>query len=410
MKKALSISILSATLLSFASLSSCSNKPKVSGPQDTKLCFTEYVQSDDNFAIEIYNFSSEVVDLKWYKLNEYYKAKEDKVTFTLDLKGTLKPGETYVVCSSSSTQEVKNLADFIVEDDSTTGFSSLGTQVFSLTYGDVVVDSLGNLGYKSEWGRDVTLMRREDKWHGVGKNYDYRQWLKYPCNTVGHLGEAMPTVTVSELLEGPRFDENYLDIPYEDQSNPNVGAGGAVKAQTKSTYTIDGDTADFYFYDWDSTVCVTTSSYGSKLDKSQTGYTSWARVRYFNVDTPESAPQTVEPWGLGAKDYMNKLLKAGSENDSIYIQSIKGNNVTGNYGRLLAFVYADSYLTNFMIVKNGLSQAGKLSESYSDGMIYKELPFATYFEHAEYYAEENKLGLYGQQDPFWDYLNNKPKA
>lgn len=408
-KKLLTLALSTATLLGISTLTSC-NKPEITNPSQSKLCFTGYVQSDNNFAIEIYNFSDEDVDLKWYKLNEYYKAKEDVVTFSLDLKGTVKAKETIVVCAGDSSDAVKAKADVVVEDTSNKGFKSLGTQAFTLTLADYVVDSLGTVGYRTEWGRDVTLMRRSDKWHGVGKYYDYKEWLEYPQDTIDYLGQAEPTVTMQELFDGPRFDEAYLEIPFADPNNSNIGAGGAVKAQAKSNYTIDGDTADFYFYDWDSTQCITTTGYAAKLDKAITGYTSWGRTRYYNVDTPESAPQTVEPWGLGAKAFMNDLIKNASKNDNIYLQSVKGGGVTGNYGRLLSFVYTDSYLANFLIVRNGLSQPGKLSQSYDDGMTYKGLPFATYFKHAEYYAEENKLGIYGQADPYWDYLNNKPKA
>jgi endonuclease YncB( thermonuclease family) len=410
MKKLLTLSLAATSLLSVGSLASCSSKPKVTNPNQTQICFSGYVQSDYNFAIEIYNFTDEDVDLKWYKLNEYYKAKEDKVTFSLDLKGVLKAHETYVVCSSDSSSEVLEKADCVVEDNSSTGFSSLGTQVFTLTYAGYTVDSLGTVGYRTEWGRDITLMRRQDKWHGVGKNYDYKEWLEYQQDTVEYLGQAEPTITLTELYEGPRWDESYLNTPFANPNNSNVGAGGAVKARMKSTYTIDGDTADFYFYSWDATQCVTNTSYASKLTPTANKpYVSWARSRYYNVDTPESAASTVEPWGLGAKARMNELLKNGHENDTIYLQSVIGGGVTGNYGRLLSYVYADSYLTNFLLVREGLSQPGKISATPNDGMTYKEVPFSTYFKHAEYYAEENGLGIYGQQDPYWDYLQNRPK-
>ena len=106
---------------------------------------------------------------------------------------------------------------------------------------------------------------------------------------------------------------------------------------------------------------------------------------------------------------MNSLLESGHNSDTLYLQSVKGGSVTGNYGRLLSFVYADSYMVNFIMVKEGLSQEGKISQTYDDGMTYKGLPYSTYFKQAEYYAQENRLGIYGQQDPYWDYLMNRPK-
>ena len=407
MKKLLTLALATTSLLGVSALTSCSGKPKVTDPSQSQLCFSGYIQSDNNFAVEIYNFSDEDVDLKWYKLNEYYKAKEDKVTFSLDLKGVVKAHETYVVCSGDSSSEVQAQADYIVEDTSTKGFISLGTQVITLTYADYTVDSLGTVGYRSEWGRDVTLMRRQDKWHGVGKNYNYKEWLEYPQDTIEYLGQAEPTVTIEELLAGPRWDDSYLNTPFVYPQTPGIGTGGAVKAQTKSSYTIDGDTADFNFYTWDATVAVTNSSYASTYSSGT--YKSWARSRYYNLDTPESAPATVEPWGLGAKARMNSLLESGHNSDTIYLQSVKGGSVTGNYGRLLSFVYADSYMVNFIMVKEGLSQEGKISQTYDDGMTYKGLPYSTYFKQAEYYAQENRLGIYGQQDPYWDYLMNRPK-
>lgn len=411
---------LSSLAMMFAVLPlfSCGNKSNSISPKDSKLVFTEYVQSDNNFAIEIYNNSDEEVDLKNYSLVEYYKAKETKITYTLKLKGKLASHETYVVVSGDSTEECKSKADYVEEKTDTSGFKSLGTQVFALQLKGTTVDSLGNLGYRTDWGRDVTLMRRPDKFNCNGTNYNYKEWLEYPQDTIDYLGVSDPTVTTQELFEGPRFDPEYLNIPYANPENPNVGFGGAVRAAARlsekekqnenAMYTIDGDTCDLYYYDWDATECVTNSNYAS--NNVPTGYTSWSRVRYFNVDTMESYPGNVQEFGLAAKYFMNNLIKHGDKTNSLYVQSIKGNGVTGNFGRLLAFVYTDTYLANFLLVRYGLSQAGNIGQLYSDGMTYKGLPFSTYFHQAEYYAEENHLGLYGEKDPNWDYEKNTDKG
>ena len=81
-----------------------------------------------------------------------------------------------------------------------------------------------------------------------------------------------------------------------------------------------------------------------------------------------------------------------------------------NYGRMLGFVFVvkgnDSTLVNFDTIKHGYSTATLVFNGY---IKYLDCPYYNFFVEAEKYAKENKLGLNGEVDPYWDYENNKSK-
>ena len=76
-------------------------------------------------------------------------------------------------------------------------------------------------------------------------------------------------------------------------------------------------------------------------------------VRFMVVDAPKAYPN-VEPFGDVAKDYVFNILKNAKE---IYLESDKFNNLYDDTlnKRLLAWVWVDGKLLNYMLVKEGLS-------------------------------------------------------
>ncbi len=143
----------------------------------------------------------------------------------------------------------------------------------------------------------------------------------------------------------------------------------------------DGDTATF------------------RLTKAANDGTSTVRIRFYNVDTPESTG-SVEKWGKGASKFTAAKLNAAT---SIILESPTTPASHDSYGeRYLGWIwYKTAEMTDYVnlnleIVENGFSEA-------------KTEPTDKYynvFKDAEKYAKENHLHLWGDEiDP---YYNDEP--
>ena len=69
-----------------------------------QLLISEYVEGSANFAVELYNFTDKDANLSDYTFNVYGKS-EIVPTGTIELSGTLKAKETYVIVSSLTVSE-----------------------------------------------------------------------------------------------------------------------------------------------------------------------------------------------------------------------------------------------------------------------------------------------------------------
>ncbi len=170
--------------------------------------------------------------------------------------------------------------------------------------------------------------------------------------------------------DGLRIDPSYLTYTdyYQSIDNVNWGNGGAFEVQYNPPlgqgFCVDGDTTAFSFPQIISDLITASPK----------------RVRYFNVDTPETSgiPQK---WGLLAKQYVcDKLLEA----DQIYIQTDPGDKLLDRYGRLLGWIWIklpsddNLQLLNYWIVRQGLGEvrylfgAGETSATTYGGKTYTE--------------------------------------
>ena len=105
------------------------------------------------------------------------------------------------------------------------------------------------------------------------------------------------------------------------------------------------------------------------------------------VDAPKAYPN-VEPFGDVAKDYVFNILKNAKE---IYLESDKFNNLYDDTlnKRLLAWVWVDGKLLNYMLVKEGLAE--------NKYIINKKMKYLKYLSEAYQYALDNKLGIHNIQ-------------
>ncbi len=159
------------------------------------LFISEYIEGGSyNKVIEIYNPTDASVDLSIYSL----KLGSNGADFnnTLDLVGTLLPGETYVVVHPSSIQAILDLAD-LIDDSSVINFN--GDDAIGLFKDDVLIDIFGLEGYDpgSYWtvGDDTTQNHTLIRVPGVVCGtvvWDPAEWIAFDQDTITDLGTHTP--------------------------------------------------------------------------------------------------------------------------------------------------------------------------------------------------------------------------
>lgn len=336
-----------------------------------QLLISEYVEGSANFAVELYNFTDKDANLSDYTFNVYGKS-EVTPTSIIQLNGILKAKETYVIVSSLTvSEELKAKADLLSDK-----LIFNGGQAMSLAYKGTNVDVLGNIGYTVVYAKDVTLVRKDNHITPTPV-FDEYDWVRYLCDDFSYLGNFGASVSEEELLAGPKLTDEFLNAPFfKEGSNNQIGAGGLAKVRVYSY--IDGDTTCFFY-------------------PEELGLKNGLKVRYQNINTPESYTGGIQEWGIPAKEYTKYQLSKANE---IYVQSIKDGSIYETYDRLLGWVWIDGELLNFKIVKEGYSL---LRFNPINTMFYKGVTYSNYLYHAELYAKRNGLKLHGEKDHTWDY-------
>jgi micrococcal nuclease len=139
--------------------------------------------------------------------------------------------------------------------------------------------------------------------------------------------------------------------------------------EVKVDFCADGDTANFIV--------------GNQKHKT----------RFLAVNTPEKDPQLreVEPWG----NYASKFTKDALNNaDEIILELDADSDVFDKYGRLLAWVWLDGKLLNYVLVDESLANVAYL---YGDYKYTDEL------QDIEAVRKKQKKRIWGEKDPDFDY-------
>ncbi len=215
------------------------------------------------------------------------------------------------------------------------------------------------------------------------------------------LDESMFFEPVDMPYDGPRLEPHHDNDPwyvYDEDAAVYIGGGGVFDVGYTPSGCIDGDTTVF--------------SYPTEIENRIESNTP--SVRYLNMDTTETwPPGQEEEWGQPATQYVCDVL---NDAYNIKLQTDPGDNLLGNYGRLLAWVWvqmspeADYELLNYNVVRQGLANvafefgAGETEHTMYDGIRYNE-----WMHIAEGLAVEEELGMYGDlRDPYWDYDQDAP--
>lgn len=162
------------------------------------LFISEYIEgSSNNKAIEIFNGTGSDVDLSVYKIELYSNGADAPGSNVLNLSGTLKNGEVYIIGNSGAGTDIKSKANI---ESTVTYFN--GDDALVLKHNDTVIDSIGKVGEDpgTDWKGadgiattlDRTLVRKKTITKG-NSNYSDAfdpavEWDTYPKDTFSNLG------------------------------------------------------------------------------------------------------------------------------------------------------------------------------------------------------------------------------
>ncbi|HOP57633.1 MAG TPA: lamin tail domain-containing protein [Bacillota bacterium] len=154
------------------------------------LFFSEYIEGSSNSkALEIYNGTGVTVDLSIYTVCLYSNGSAT-ATNTLNLTGTLAPGEVYVIANSSSAQAILDVSD---TTSTVTYFN--GDDAIALLKNDVVIDVIGVIGSDpgTNWpvGDGSTLdhtLVRSAAVSDPNTTFTASEWVVYDIDTFTYLG------------------------------------------------------------------------------------------------------------------------------------------------------------------------------------------------------------------------------
>ncbi len=160
----------------------------------SELFFSEYIESTGTKALEIYNPTTNSVDLSGYEIRRYSNGSMTP-SATLSLVGNLIPGRVFVVCSSGSDPTVLAEADLTT---SVTNFNGDDAVELYNTVSSSTVDVIGEIGVDpgTSWHvgtdstEDVTMVRMASVdagnllWVGGAD----QEWDTYGLNEYSYLG------------------------------------------------------------------------------------------------------------------------------------------------------------------------------------------------------------------------------
>jgi len=238
--------------------------PATAGAVSTDLFFSEYIEgSSNNKALEIYNGTGSPVNLTTgtYGIQMYFNG-SSTVGLTINLNGTIAPGDVFVVAQSSADPAILAQADQL----SSPGWFN-GDDAVVLRTSSATLDVIGQIGVDpgTEWGSGLTstmdnTLRRKGGISGGDSNggdaFDPSlQWDGFPTDTFGGLG--------SHITGGDA-------APIVSSTSPAGGASGvALDANVTITFSEPVSVSG----SWYSIVCATSGTHTASQSGGPTSYT-----------------------------------------------------------------------------------------------------------------------------------------
>ncbi|GGA77606.1 5'-nucleotidase C-terminal domain-containing protein [Ornithinibacillus halotolerans] len=147
------------------------------------LFISEYVEgSSFNKAIEIFNGTGEAINLADYTL-ELYSNGASSPSQSLTLSGVLPHGDVFVLAHASAHEDILALAD--VTNNAVINFN--GDDAVVLKHKDSILDVLGTIGVRDNYGADKTLVRNSSI-IAPNSSYDSNEWTNQGKDNFTYLG------------------------------------------------------------------------------------------------------------------------------------------------------------------------------------------------------------------------------
>lgn len=164
--------------------------------------------------------------------------------------------------------------------------------------------------------------------------------------------------------------EGMPNLPDLDFNNMDLFVDGYSVAEFD--HAPDGDTAIFY------------------VDGS------YLKTRFLGVDTTEMSTDSGIPqdWAQQGKDFTNDMLENANE-IVLELDEVAGD--FDNYDRLLAWIWVDGQLLNYMLAARGFADVKYLYDDYK---------YNDYLLDVEYLAQNLQLGIWGNDQPYYDPNDN----
>ncbi|MCA9765072.1 MAG: thermonuclease family protein [Carnobacterium sp.] len=121
------------------------------------------------------------------------------------------------------------------------------------------------------------------------------------------------------------------------------------------------------------------------------------KMRLLLIDTPESTTAksgTIQPFGKESKEFLTDYL-VGKNLSLAYEETEEQEDQEDQYGRVLAYLFADGELVQKKLVREGLARVGyeKGQEIYLDDL--KEAEQAAMLEKKNIWSIKDYVGKYG---------------
>jgi len=308
------------------------------------LMISKYLEGSlYNRSIELYNTTTETIDLSLYHLSLYLDG-SSTVNYTIELTGMLEPNETFTISYASSDSSILEKSDVLSD---TLLFN--GNDAITLNYdNNAVVDIIGTIGWGLFYLDDQTLVRKPNI-TSPNTVFSIGEWDSYTKDYITLFGSHPVTYPTTFT-----FDSKFLALPFTEP-------GGMIEVDYDSIY--DGDTAYF-----------------------TPGFLGDNRVRFIGIDAPEMGSGLL---AIQARDYARNRLSSAT---TIYLQHEPTSGNVDTYGRYLALIWVDGALLNYEMVLNGYSQ-----NNYQDStmaLVFNGIPLSRWMTNAENYAKSHNLGVW----------------
>lgn len=208
------------------------------------LIISEYIEgSSFNKAIELYNGTGSTLDLSEYSL-ELYSNGATTASKTVTLSGTLASGETYVLYHEAANDTIKSKGN--LGDSNVINFNG-DDPVVLRKLGDIV-DSIGQVGSRANFGADVTLVRKSSITSGdtvIDDAFDPTlEWIQLPKDDASNLGMHEIGESPGGPVDPEPIEQDIISIA-EAHNTPLheiVTIKGVVTANLKNTISVQDAT------------------------------------------------------------------------------------------------------------------------------------------------------------------------